>query len=110
MTDLLHVGNVSAETTQQQLHDLFAQVGPIINARIMVDAETQKPRGFGLVEMATPEAAQAAIKRLAGHNLHGQMLSVRFLPMRASGWKGSSDQGGSNRSHGFGMGNGGSRW
>ncbi len=110
MTDLLHVGNVGAETTEQQLHDLFAPFGRVTAARVMRDAETQTPRGFGLVEMATHEAAQAAAAFLMGRDLHGRPLAIRFLPPRASGWEGGSDQGGSNRSHGLGMGNGGSRW
>ena len=110
MTDTLHVGGVPDGTTDQQLTDLFAASGPVLSARVMVEAATGKPRGFGLVEMATPEASQSAMKAITGRILNGRSVTVRVLPPRATGWEGGNDRSGSNRSHGFGTGNGGSRW
>ena len=71
---------------------------------------TGKPRGFGLVEMSTPEETLSAIEKVAGRDLNGHRFSVRVLPPRADGWGGGNGEGGRNRSHGLGVGNGGSRW
>lgn len=110
MSDTLHVGNIDESMTDQQLHDLFASSGVVLSARIMSDQLTHAPRGFGLVDMATDEDARSAIQAIHGHRIGDRMLTVRILPPRMSGWEGGNDQGGGNRSHGFGGGNGGSRW
>ncbi len=110
MSDMLHVGNLSDATTDQQLHDLFGRSGAVVSAHVLTDARTGKPRGFGLVEMSTPEETLLAIKAVGGQNLHSRILTVRVLPPRADGWGGGNGAGGSNRSHGMGVGNGGSRW
>ena len=110
MSETLHVGNVGDQINDQQLHDLFALSGVVLHARIMTDLKTHAPRGFGLVDMATPEDAQSAIRAIHGHSHGGRTLTVRTLQPRMSGWEGGNDQGGGNRSHGFGTGNGGSRW
>jgi len=110
MSDVLHVGNLGAETTNQQLHDLFMPTGSVLSARVMTDSQTQAPRGFGLVDMASYEDAQSAIQAIHGRSLGGRILTVRPLPPRMTGWEGDNDEGGQNRSHGLGTGNGGSRW
>jgi len=110
MTDLLHVGNFSAALTEPQIHALFAETGNVTQARLMLDAQTGATRGFALVEMATPEESGQAVMALNGKLIDGRALTVRLLPPRAVGWGGGNDKGGSNRSHGLGPGNGGSRW
>ena len=110
MNDTLHVGNIGDAMTDGELHTLFAESGTVTSARAMADAQTQKPRGFGLVVMASFEETEAALLAMDGRRVGGRALSVRRLPPRATGWEGGNDQGGSNRSHGTGVGNGGSRW
>ena len=110
MSQTLHIGNVADSVTDQQLHDLFAPSGAVLDARVMLDRVTGARRGFALVEMATPEASQEAIRSLNGSRLGGQTLSVRPAITRAPGWERGNDEGGGNRSHGLGVGNGGSRY
>jgi RNA recognition motif-containing protein len=110
MPQTLHVGNVADTVTDQQLHDLFAPSGAVLDAHVMTDRTTGACRGFALVEMATPEASEEAVRALNGTRLGGQALSVRPAITRAPGWARGNDQGGNNRSHGFGVGNGGSRY
>lgn len=110
MSQTLHVGNVADSVTDQQLQDLFAPSGAVLNAHVMTNPMTGACRGFALVEMATFEASQGAVRSLNGSRHGGQTLTVRPAITRAPGWERGNDQGGSNRSHGFGVGNGGSRY
>ena len=110
MIDTLHIGNIGDTMNDQDLRDLFATLGEVTSARVMADAQSQKPRGFGLVVMGTFEDTEAAILAVHGHLVGGRTLTVRRLPPRARGWEGGNDQGGRNRSHGTGVGNSGSRW
>ena len=61
----LYVGNLSFQTTEQDLNKLFAQHGTVTETNLIMDRETGRPRGFAFVTMGTPEAAQAAIAALA---------------------------------------------
>ncbi|HOW67231.1 MAG TPA: RNA-binding protein [Candidatus Paceibacterota bacterium] len=72
----LFVGNLSFETSEMELQDLFAACGPVTEVNIITDRVTQRPRGFAFVTMATPEGAQAAIQQLAGKNVNGRELTV----------------------------------
>jgi RNA recognition motif-containing protein len=92
----LYVGNLSYNSTENQLHDLFAQVGEIKEVAIIKDRETGRSKGFGFVEMVTDEAAQEAIKRFNGFTLDNRQLTVNEARPR-------EDRGG------FGNGGGGSR-
>jgi hypothetical protein len=80
MAELLHVGNISREIDDQQLHQLFAQAGRVTSARIVTDSQTQEPQGFALVEMATPEDSAGAVAALHGRQIGGQLLTVCVLP------------------------------
>jgi cold-inducible RNA-binding protein len=98
MNTKLFVGNVSFETTENELQDLFATCGPVTEVNIVTDRVTQKPRGFAFVTMATPEGAQAAIQQLAGRNLNGRDLAVNEARPReersGSGFGGGRGSGG----------------
>src|SRR5262245_40311909 len=72
----LFVGNLSFETTSEQVRALFAPVGEIVNVFIPTDRDTGRPRGFAFVEFSTAEAAAAAIAKLDGHELDGRNLRV----------------------------------
>jgi RNA recognition motif-containing protein len=70
------VGNLSFQATNADIEDLFSQVGAVASVNVITDKFTGKSRGFGFVEMTTPQEAQEAITRLNGADLHGRALTV----------------------------------
>jgi len=82
MSTKLYVGNLSYDSTEQQLRDLFSQVGEISDLTVLSDGATGQSRGFGFVEMATNEAAQEAIQRFNGYSLGSRELIVNVARPR----------------------------
>ncbi|HET9532494.1 MAG TPA: RNA-binding protein [Blastocatellia bacterium] len=83
----LFVGNLSYQTTEDQLADLFSQVGEVASATIVTDRDTGRSRGFGFIEM-DPDSATKAIERFNGFELNGRTINVneaRPRPERSSG-------------------------
>jgi len=78
MNTKLFVGNLSFNTTENDLHDAFAAHGTVVEANLMVDRMSGRPRGFGFVTMSTPEEAQAAINAMNGASLDGRALTVNI--------------------------------
>ena len=78
MSTKLFVGNLSFNTTENDLHDAFAAHGTVVEANLMVDRVSGRPRGFGFVTMSTPEEAQKAIEALNGKPLDGRNLTVNI--------------------------------
>jgi cold-inducible RNA-binding protein len=76
MTKKLYVGNLSYNTTEAQIRELFTQVGEIDSISLITDRETGRAKGFGFVEMNTEEGAQEAIKRFNGYSLDDRNLTV----------------------------------
>jgi RNA recognition motif-containing protein len=72
----LYVGNLSYDTTQDQLRQLFSEVGPVVSADIITDRGSGRSKGFGFVEMETEEAAQAAVERLNQSELDRRTIIV----------------------------------
>jgi len=72
----LYVGNLSFETTDNDLRDLFAQHGTVTDVAILTDRETGRSRGFGFVTMGDATAANAAISALNGKEVSGRALTV----------------------------------
>ena len=72
----MFVGNLSFDTTPEQLRELFASLGEVVNVSVPTDRETGRPRGFAFVEMGTDEQAAAAIEKLNGQELGGRPLRV----------------------------------
>jgi len=72
----IYVGNISYQTTSQQLTDFFAQVGDVQEAFVAVERETGRSRGFGFVEMPDETQARTAIESLNGRELDGRTLVV----------------------------------
>jgi cold-inducible RNA-binding protein len=70
------VGNMSFDTTREQLQELFAQAGEITEVVVPTDRMSGRPRGFAFVSFATDEAAAAAIQKLDGQELGGRNLRV----------------------------------
>lgn len=88
----LFVGNLSFNTTENDLQDKFAAHGTVVEANLMMDRTSGRPRGFGFVTMSTPEEAQAAIAALNGQSVDGRELTVNIARPREerSGGGGSS--------------------
>lgn len=76
MSTKLFVGNLSFNTTENDLQDAFAAHGTVVEANLMTDRQTGRARGFGFVTMSTPEEAQAAVNALNGASLDGRALTV----------------------------------
>ena len=104
MNTKLFVGNLSYQTTENDLQDLFSQHGPVSEVNLMMDRVTGRPRGFAFVTMGTPEAAQAATQALNGANVGGRNLTVNEARPREErpggfgggrgGYGGGGDRGG----------------
>ncbi|MEI7555045.1 RNA-binding protein, partial [Candidatus Chlorohelix sp.] len=85
MTVKLFVGNLSFKATEDSLQQLFEQAGEVVSTRIVTDRETQRPRGFGFVEMNTKEDADKAIQMFDGYMLMGRPIAVNEARPREEG-------------------------
>ena len=101
MSSKLYVGNLSFNTTETDIQDLFATVGPVQETLIMQDRMTMKSRGFGFVTMSETADGQKAIAQFNGKQIEGRALTVNEARPREerSGGSGSSN-GGGQRSYG----------
>ena len=72
----LYVGNLSYDISKTDLEQMFAAHGTVASAQVISDRETQRSKGFGFVEMATDQEAQAAIAALNGKSIDGRALTV----------------------------------
>src|SRR4051812_33203342 len=96
MSNKLYVGNLSYNTTENDLQDAFAAHGTVVQTNLMTDRVTGRARGFGFVTMSTPEEAQSAVSALNGSSLDGRALTVnvaRPREDRPSGGGGGSGYG-----------------
>ena len=82
MGNKLYVGNLPYRTNQDELKDLFSQYGEVTFVRIITDRDTGRSRGFGFVEMATPESAEEAISSLHDQENLGRKLIVNIAKER----------------------------
>jgi cold-inducible RNA-binding protein len=76
MNTKLFVGNLSFNTTENDLQDAFAAHGVVTEANLMTDRSTGRPRGFAFVTMSSPEEAQKAVDAMNGATLDGRNLTV----------------------------------
>jgi len=112
MSTKLFVGNLSFNTTENDLHDAFAAHGTVVEANLMMDRMSGRPRGFGFVTMSSAEEAQKAIDALNGQQLDGRALTVNVARPREDRPPGGGGGGGSRgprREYGGGSGGGGGR-
>lgn len=72
----IYVGNLSYGTTDESLKDLFEQFGEVASAKIIMDRETNRPKGFGFVTMDDDAAALEAIEALNGKDFDGRTLRI----------------------------------
>jgi RNA recognition motif-containing protein len=82
MSTRLFVGNLSFNTTENDLQDAFAVHGTVLEANLMMDRATGRPRGFAFVTMGSPEEAQKAIDALHGKEFDGRSLTVNVARPR----------------------------
>lgn len=104
MSTKLFVGNLSFNTTENDLQDAFAAHGTVVEANLMVDRMSGRPRGFGFVTMGTPEEAEKAIEAMHGKQLDGRPLTVNIARPREERPPGGG--GGGRREYGGGGGRG----
>jgi|SwirhirootsSR2_FD_contig_41_4940083_length_535_multi_7_in_0_out_0_1 cold-inducible RNA-binding protein len=99
MTKKLYVGNLSYSTTEDQVRELFSQVGAVESVSLITDRETGRAKGFGFVEMTTEAESQEAIKRFNGYTLDNRTLTVNEARPREerTGGGGSGGFGGGRR-------------
>ena len=76
MSMKLYVGNLSFDTSKNELQTLFAQTGTVESVSLIEDRETGRSRGFGFIEMSTKEEGTAAIEKYNGQELGGRFLKV----------------------------------
>ena len=112
MTMRLYVGNLSFQTSSEDLQQLFAQAGTVESASVVEDRETGRSRGFGFVEMASREEGEAAINQFNGKELNGRNLTVNEARPREErggrgGFGGGRGGGGGGGRGGYGGGRGG---
>ena len=101
MAKRLYVGNLGYSVTSEDLQELFEQYGAVRSAHVLSDRETGRSRGFGFVEMANDEEADAAIENLDGSDHEGRRLTVNEARPRTPGG-GSRGGGGGGRGYGGG--------
>lgn len=95
MAKKIYVGNMSYDTTESALRELFAAHGEVVSVSVVTDRDTGRPRGFAFVEMASDAAASAAISALNGQSVDGRTLKVNEARPPAP-------RGGGDRSYGGG--------
>ncbi len=95
----LYVGNLAWAVSDQDLRDLFSEAGKVDSSQVIVDRETNRSRGFGFVEMASDEDAEAAVKKFNGRDLKGRAIRVNEAQARSAGGGGGGG-GGDRRSGG----------
>jgi RNA recognition motif-containing protein len=108
----IFVGNLSYQTTQDELHAAFAQYGNVERVNIVTDRDTGQPRGFAFVEMTEKRDAENAIAQLNGAEMNGRALNVneaRPKPAGGGGGRGFGGGGGGGRGGRGGGGGGGDR-
>lgn len=103
MSNRLFVGNLSFDTTENDLQDAFAAFGSVTEANLMMDRTTNRSRGFAFVTMGTPEEAQKAIDAMNGKDMGGRSITVNVARPR------EERPAGGRREYGGGGGGGGYR-
>ena len=110
MAHKLFIGGLSFSTSDERLRTVFAEVGQVESAVVVTDRDTGRSRGFGFVEMATPEEADQAIARFNGKELDGRQLKVEKAQSSGAGKAGGRGGFGGGSRGGYRAGSGGGRW
>ena len=116
MSNKLYVGNLSFRVTSEDLQEHFGAAGAVESANVVYDRETGRSRGFGFVEMADEDAANAAIAQFNGQEYDGRQMVVNEARPREDNRGGGGGGGGRRGGGGYGggggggYGGGGNRW
>src|SRR5689334_15132483 len=105
MSNKLFVGNLSFQTTENELQDAFAAHGTVTETNLMMDRMTNRPRGFAFITMSSPEEAQKAIAAMNGKDMDGRALTVNVAKPReerTGGGGGRREYGGGGGGYGGG--------
>ena len=95
MSTKLYVGNLSFNTTEQELTQIFSEIGTVQSATVIEDRETGRSRGFGFIEMSSQAEGQNAIAQLDGKEIDGRNLKVNEAkPRETGGGRGGNAGGG----------------
>ncbi|MBB2776577.1 UNVERIFIED_ORG: RNA recognition motif-containing protein [Comamonas terrigena] len=95
MTTKLYVGNLSYSVRDRDLEQQFAEFGNVTSAKVMMERDTDRSKGFGFVEMSTEQEAQAAIQGLHEQSLNGRNMIVNVArPREETGGGYRSNNGG----------------
>ncbi len=97
MATKLFVGNLSFNTAESELAEMFKQAGTVVSCEIVMDKFTGKSRGFGFVQMSTQEEANKAVEQFHGQNLDGRALTVNEARPREERPRGGGFGGGGRR-------------
>lgn len=98
MATKLFVGGLAYSVTDDQLRDLFATVGTVESAQVIIDRYSNRSKGFGFVEMSSEEEAQKAMKELNGKELEGRAIAVNEArPREPRSFDGGGGGGGGDR-------------
>ncbi len=109
MNNKLYVGNLAYSVRDESLQHAFSEFGSVQSAKVMMDRDSGRSKGFGFVEMGTAEEAQAAIRALHGQQLEGRDLTVNLARPkedRPAGGGYGGGRGGSGGGYGGGYGGG----
>ena len=110
----IYVSNLSFNTSDAELQDLFSQFGEVSSAKVITDRETGRSRGFGFVEMANDAEAKEAMAGLNNKEVEGRAMSVSVAKEREArtggGGYGGGNRGGGGGGYSNNRGGGGSRW
>jgi RNA recognition motif-containing protein len=98
----LYVGNLPYSARDDSLQELFSQAGNVVSANVITDRESGRSKGFGFVEMSSPEEAEKAIQMFNGYSFEGRDLRVNIARPREERPRGGRDRrggggGGGNR-------------
>ncbi|KAJ7956473.1 putative Glycine-rich RNA-binding protein [Quillaja saponaria] len=102
MSSKLFIGGISYSTDEQSLREAFAKYGEVVDARVIVDRETGRSRGFGFVTFTSDEEASSALQALDGQELHGRQVRVNYANDRTRGFGGGGGGSGGYGGSGFG--------
>jgi RNA recognition motif-containing protein len=111
MGSKIYVGNLPFSATEESLNQAFAAHGQVTSAKIIMDRDTGRSKGFGFVEMASDSDAQSAIAAMNGKDMGGRKLNVsEAKPQEPRSGGGGRGGGGFGGGRGGGGGGGGGRW
>ncbi len=97
MEKKLYVGNLSYNTTEDELRDLFAQAGTVVSTAIIMDRMTGRSKGFGFVEMDSEAEAEKAVNDFNGYNMGNREIKVSIARPREDSGQGGGYGGGARR-------------